>query len=155
MAFGHGLHGLRENLSEIDKKKTCGRRFLHWLHGLKIKVQNFHLGGLSQAVKNIFILTSICGILTRTSRTCRKSFRDCYKKKHVVVAFRIDFTDLRQKCYNFHLGGLLQAVRFFSFSQIHMWHFDKDFMDSEKKFWKLVLKKPVVDAFSIDFTDLI
>ena len=38
VAFGHGLHGLTENVLVNAKKFTCGRRFWHGLHGLTKKV---------------------------------------------------------------------------------------------------------------------
>ena len=38
----------------VLKKLTHGRRFWHGLHGIKIKVQKFHQGGLSLAIENRF-----------------------------------------------------------------------------------------------------
>ena len=44
----------KKKLKIGKKNKTCGRRFWHWLHGLQMKVQKFHLVGLLQAVRNVF-----------------------------------------------------------------------------------------------------
>ena len=54
MAFGHGLHGLTENVLVNAKKFTCGRRFWHGLHGLKIKELKISPGWPFTRIENIF-----------------------------------------------------------------------------------------------------
>ena len=51
VAFGHGLHGLTEILLLNAKKFTCGRRFWHGLHGLKIKELKISPGWLFTSSK--------------------------------------------------------------------------------------------------------
>ena len=99
-----------------------------------------------------FFFKYICGILTRTSRTYKKKLK-IGKKKHVVAAFGIDFTDFRWKCKNFTWLAFYKQLGMF-FPQIYMWHFDTDFTDLEKIFFWMLKISPVVAAFGIDFTDL-
>jgi hypothetical protein len=54
VAFGHGLHGLTENVLVNAKKFTCGRRFWHGLHGLKIKELKSSPGWLFTSSKEYF-----------------------------------------------------------------------------------------------------
>ena len=73
----------------------------------------FHLGGISQAVKNIFV-------------------------SHINAwhfdTLGMDFTDFHQDCLKFHQGGLSQVKQNVLLPPIHTWHFDTDFTDFHKKF---------------------
>ena len=99
MAFGHGLHGLTKKVSENAKKSTCGHRFWHGLHGLKIKVLKISPEWPFTRIENIFVLNTIYVAFGHGLHGLSIKFqRLLKKKKHVVAAFGIDFTDLRQRC---------------------------------------------------------
>ena len=82
----------------------------------------------------------------------------------IATTFGIDLMDLSQNYLKSHMQDFRQQAKIFtgwSFTsskdysplQFCMWHFDTDFTDLKTKFQRL-LKKTVVVAFGIEFTDL-
>jgi hypothetical protein len=83
VAFGHGLHGLTENVLVNAKKFTCGRRFWHGLHGLKIKELKISPGWPFTRIENIFVLNTIYVAFGHGLHGLSIKFQRLLKKKNM------------------------------------------------------------------------
>ena len=135
-------------------KKTCGRSFWHWLHGLQTKGLKISPGRLFTSSKEKYFLKFIRGISTRTSRTYRKSFCECWKI-HLRSPLLALTSRTKGKVQKISQGWLFTSSQEYFFSSnpyVAFWH---GLHGLSIKFLRVLRrKKHMVAAFDIDFTDL-